>query len=86
MAWYNSLLRWNGYQQNTIQETLNPTLLPAPQLEPYTDHSRPVPYLTSADESAIPVGGNGTRFYGALPSQGDWYSPPPNPAAWQSWH
>lgn len=26
------------------------------------------------------------RYYGALPSQGDWFSAPPNPPASQSWN
>lgn len=45
----------------------------------------PVPGQPSPIDFATGHYGAG-RYYGALPSQGDWFAAPPNPPASQSWN
>lgn len=86
MAWYNALFNWGVYKQNRINEEIDRNLLLAPQIEPYHFQANPYPYQTTADQNtARLIPHDGIRYYGTLPSQGDWFSPPPNPAANQSW-
>lgn len=81
MAWFNTIFNRNLYKQNVINETLSNAVVESLWMPT-------VKTLNHAENTTAAQGidSNSERFFGRLPSQGDWFSPPPNPPGNQSWH
>lgn len=82
MAWFFTKFNRNVYEQNVLNEMINPTLFDPYRIEPYRDPIHPIGYQTTADQA---VSLESSRYFAAAPTQGDWYAPPYNPPANQSW-
>lgn len=84
-TWINAILQWGHLdRQNYIGERLldnvNIALFGGNQ-QGTLEGTHNLPQFAQTTDQSL----GGRRIFAALPSQGNWFSPPPNPPADQSW-